>query len=387
MKTKKRLDVTQAMLEQIQRVTQITVDPSNIAVFEAAALSTNALNKPGSIYHEARPSRALLAEMVQGIVSGAHSVPMHTLHNQGGELPVGRAFDARLVDQPDGSTTMVTTFYLPTTAEDLISSIELGILDEVSVGMMSKTAKCSACDFDFFGGDMDALWDRTCPSGHTLNVNGVHLKLDGLDRWTELSLVSRGAADKPKILSRVSTEMPQATYDRLAASGVSTKALMLYAATPMMESDMNQKTGVTAPANPPADQAPAQAFDAQAAFEALTAQIANLMAATAPAAAPVEAAATPDADPAPAAVANPEMADLLARLAAAEAKLNELAAPPAADPAPVAEVASTPAAEVAPSAAAAIKLSLPTGGIAASAVADATKTLPAMQASAFKTRR
>lgn len=332
MKLQKQLEVTAEVLAQIEAVTNTTVEAGAIAVFEAVALSTAPINQLGSIFHGARSDRQMLVDMALALNSGAENVPLHTLHQQRSELPVGKVFHARVQDEVDGTTTLRAMFYLPRTAADLISKIDLSILDEVSVGVKSKQAFCSKCGFDFFAEDTSSefLWSQTCPSDHTIGENGVHLRLSGLDRWMELSLVSRGASSKPKILSRPRELLPPAEYERLAASGKPVEALFLFNSTPLETPDMADT-------------------ETLAALVALTASVQALQA-------PDPKIAELEAQILALQIPDPKIAELEADKATLQAQIDTL------------------------------KPKLPVGGLAASAITDA-KTLGApSMASAFKTK-
>ncbi len=370
MPRQKQVEITDDILAQIERVTGTTVDADNIVVFEAAAASTREIHKLGSIYHGARMTRGMLAEMAEALNSGAESVPLHTLHMQGGEIPVGRVFQGSVFDEVDGSATLRAMFYLPLAEKELIEKINLGILDEVSVGTKSKQALCSKCGFDYFGADADFthLFSQTCANDHTIGEDGTHLKLSGLDKWMELSLVSRGASDKPKILSRAKQLLSKEEHDRIAADGKPVEALFLFTSmateTPEMpkenlEAEQAEETAAEeenteqeAEAEAEGEADDEQEFDAGAAIAALQAQLTELAACIAP-------------EPAP----EPTIEDLQAELAAANAKIAELSAEPEAE-----EEAPQP--------------ELPVGGVAASAVEDA-HSLKATggRAVAFKTKR
>lgn len=87
---------------------------------------------------------------------------------------------------------------------------------------------CSTCGHDFFAeDDFYGLYSRTCLKEHVLGHEGVHLVLDGVDTWSELSLVSRGASRRAKIHG--SDRQASAGQQRLAASGFAPAALFLCA--------------------------------------------------------------------------------------------------------------------------------------------------------------
>lgn len=209
------------------------VDLNSILVFEASVLNTRPLTKPGSIFDQGRVSVDTLNQMATYLNSGGF-VPLQTLHPQGNELPIGRFFYAEVMPSTlaDGSTELIAMFYLPKDDSNA-SKLEQGIIDEVSVGVVAQHLNCSTCGWDYMSADATAenFWDRTCANGHTLGADGVHLNLVGLDRWTETSLVSKGAANNAKILGRTKQRLGQEQYDRLAASGVAPEQKLLIATT------------------------------------------------------------------------------------------------------------------------------------------------------------
>ena len=372
MSRQKQVEITDDIVAQIERVTNTTIDPDNIVVFEAAALSTKPLHKPGSIYHGARPSRSVLEDMAAALNDGSESVPLHTLHMQSIEIPVGRVFSASLFDEIDGSTTLRAMFYLPLAEKELIEKINLSILDEVSVGVKSEQALCSKCGFDYFGeeADFSHLWSQTCENGHTIGEDGTHLKLVGLDRWMELSLVSRGASENPKILSRTKQLVSKDEYDRMAADGTPLEALVLFTSTAMETPSMPGENNSTE----------SETGEAEATIEALTAQVASLAAQVASLAEKVGADDEPEDEP--------TVDELKAALAEAQAKIAELENPAAGEDDLKAELDAAKAKLAELEKPDGEEIELPPGGVAASAVSDAkTQPGPVVPASAFKTKR
>ena len=222
-KPSKAIDATAEILAQIERVTGTAVAAEDIVVFEAAVANTRPLNKMGSIFHEGRISEDTLRQMAEALNSGQESVPLHTLHAQGYELPIGKVFQGEVIRAADGEAELRAMFYLPRSEASMVEKINLGIIDEVSVGVKSKALLCSKCGFDYFGSDatFENLYSQTCENDHTVGVDGTHVKLSGLDKWMELSLVSRGAASKPKILGR--TKQVMAKMDRQFQKNVRAK--------------------------------------------------------------------------------------------------------------------------------------------------------------------
>lgn len=228
----KSVEATDEILAQIERITGTAIAASDIVVFEASVANTRPLNKMGSIFNQGRITEDTLRQMASALNSGQESVPLHTLHMQGGELPIGKVFQAEVVQAPDGEAELRAMFYIPASETGLVERINLGIVDEVSVGVKSKALLCSKCGFDYFSADagFENLYSMTCEAGHTVGDDGTHVKLSGLDKWMELSLVSRGAASKPKILGRTKQIMGKETYDRIAADGLPPEAVVLFTA-------------------------------------------------------------------------------------------------------------------------------------------------------------
>lgn len=341
----KHVQVTDAMLAQVQKLAKAAVAADDIVVFEATAAGTRPIKQLGSFYDGAVITRATLEAMASDLNSGAQSVPLHTRHLAGSELPIGRVFQGNVVTTMDGNYELRTLFYLPKTEATLIENINLGILDEVSVGLLTKTATCSQCGFDYFGpeAEFDTIWNRTCPNGHTLGTDGTHLNLSGVDLWSELSLVSRGASSQAKIHGR--TSQNSALTERLAASGVSTMALMLSASTP------------TEPKEEPPVSDPT---------------IAQLAASMAALQAKVD--ATPDNAPALAAALTAktdleaQVATLTAAAAVSAAEIVTLTASKATVDAEVVDLTAKLAAKTV----GALQVDLPVGGLAATIITDAT---------------
>jgi hypothetical protein len=191
----------------------------SIVVFEATTLTTRPLSKDGTIWENATVTRTTLGEMAASLNGGA-LVPLHTLHLQGHELPVGRFFYAETFDTTDGHTELRALFYLPKTEEKLIADIEAGVIQALSVGISTTSLLCSECGFDYLaaGSDFIHIIERTCDKGHEIGVDGVHAIGAGLKRWRETSLVSIGASADAAIHARSKSRLSPAQQYRLAAS-------------------------------------------------------------------------------------------------------------------------------------------------------------------------
>lgn len=227
----KRLDLTPKIIAAIARSTDGSVDPTSVSVFECSAFNTMPVSKKGTLFHGARATENTLLQMADYLNAGTNFVPLHVLHDQGYELPVGRTFAGEVVDDGNGNKALRTLFYLPNTETELIGKIETGTLEEVSVGLKTQHMNCSECGFDYLGAEatFDNLWGQHCNNDHFIGEEGVHVILSGLDRFLELSLVSLGAAKGAKIVSRVKSLMGEATYNQqLAASGIAPEATTLF---------------------------------------------------------------------------------------------------------------------------------------------------------------
>ena len=224
----KELTPTDSMISALAACSGGPVDTSKIAIFECIALNTAPVGKRGSIYEGAVSGKGMLADMAAFVEAG-NFVKLHTLHEQGMQLPVGNVFEAELIGEE-----LRALFYIgrdTPAGQDLIANLNNSIIDEVSCGVRPKALRCSECGWDYFGPDADImnLFDRTCANGHTIGTEGVHAKLEGLDRWLELSLVSIGAANGAKIVGRAKSLLGADEYQRLAASGVDPEITTLFA--------------------------------------------------------------------------------------------------------------------------------------------------------------
>lgn len=210
--------MTPALEAMIREAVGQDVDTTGMAVFEVIALNTLPLpGKDGTIWQNAVALPITLKEMVDHINSGKH-IPLIADHEMWG-APKGRAFHAGL-DFEDGALSMRMLFYLDATEATLITKLNSGSLDEVSVAFLSREFNCSECGWNYFSfGSDENIWSRTCGNGHVIGQNGVHAEMVGLKQFVELSLVARGAADKPKIVGKSEAKLAPESALQLAAHG------------------------------------------------------------------------------------------------------------------------------------------------------------------------
>lgn len=223
----KQINKTPEIIAQMQKIAGDGVDVSNLPVFEAIAANGLPIRKRGSIYDRAVMQESTLVDLAAAINAGG--LPLHTLHNQNGELPVGKVFEGKVVRNGQGQPELHVLFSVAPDS-GLVASLDNGTIDEVSLGFLSAHALCSECGWDFFGDDATFLnfLDRTCANDHTIGVDGVHLNLSGLDRAYEMSLVSTGAVQNAKILSPSQAKLGGEVGQRLAANGLDLNATVLF---------------------------------------------------------------------------------------------------------------------------------------------------------------
>lgn len=230
----KQLPMTPALSARIKLAVGEDVETEGLAVFECIALNTKSLpGKGGSLFESAKIPVLTLQQMASWLEAGGH-IPLISDHQLMGE-PKGRAFAGELHMADDGVTAELRVlFYLDATEDRLIAKLNAGTLDEVSVSFLSTQFLCSECDWDYFSGEAlpENFYERTCANGHKIGEDGVHAKLVGLDKFIELSLVARGAADNPKIVGRSKSKLqPTSQQLRLAASGIEIDGLVCEATT------------------------------------------------------------------------------------------------------------------------------------------------------------
>lgn len=236
----KRLPLTPELISDIKLAVGEDVDVTDdFAVFESISLNTLPLpGKDGTIFEKARVSLLTLKQMVENINGGNH-LPLIHGHDLK-SIPVGRVFKAGLQLDQAGNAEFRTLWYIDPTEAPLAAKVDAGSLDEVSVQFLASQILCSECDFDYRD-PTQATWanfrERTCTNGHTIGTDGVHARLVGLAVFTELSLVTRGAASKPKIIGKSQSKLT-APLQALAASGFEVDELFLTASKGEFEVDL-----------------------------------------------------------------------------------------------------------------------------------------------------
>lgn len=234
----KRVDVTPKIAAALKAHTEDSVKAEDVAIFETISLNTLPIKQRG-LFNGGRVTSNTLTQMADYVNSGGH-VPLHTMHLQSEQLPVGKTFYAEVFQDEAGIDSLRTLFYLPTKSEpELIDKIEHDVINEVSVGFQSKHINCSECGWDFLSeeSNFSNIYMGMCKNEHEVGTDGVHVILNGLDRFLEQSLVPLGAANGARIQSRAKALIGAEKYATLMASGHNPEITILHAVTSLKEAD------------------------------------------------------------------------------------------------------------------------------------------------------
>jgi hypothetical protein len=233
----KQIDKSAKVLAKLRKAVGDGVDIDSLAVFEAIAFNTLPIRKRHPLYNKGRADKGLLTEMAEALEK--ESRPLQVMHN-GEMLPVGRVFHGEVVDTTRSNAELRVLFFMDAASEH-VRSVDLGIIDQVSVSVLSKELHCSKCGFDYLGDEAtaDHRWSGTCEKGHVLGQDGVHVKLVGLDDFYEMSLVNRGGAQNAFIVSPKKSHFSTPTAQRLAANGFNTNEIILTATAAHQENIMD----------------------------------------------------------------------------------------------------------------------------------------------------
>lgn len=224
----KQVELTENLIAKFKSKFGDDVDINNFYIFECRSISTEPVTQ-NTIFNGAVANTRCLSDLLEKVVSTDENIGVHIMHNAM-DLNIGRVFDARLETEGEVKALYAMCAILKNSgADDVINKIENNVLDEVSVSFVPEHAYCSECGWDYMGDDADAdnWWDQTCPNGHTIGVDGCHLKLDGVSSFSEISIVNRGAATNPKIKSQSKRSLfSEGELKKLAASGRSPEILV-----------------------------------------------------------------------------------------------------------------------------------------------------------------
>lgn len=225
------------------------VNPDKFYIFKCRAISTEPIHQ-NTIYNGATVTSSLLSEMEHRVNSTDENIGIHLMHEDQ-DLNIGRVFHAEVVNE--GNTTALyadMAVLITPDVQSIIDRIENNILDEVSVQFLAKKALCSECKFDFMGDEatFENWIEGRCPNDHVIGENGCHLELDGLQWFSEISIVNRGAAHRAKIVSQKREQLfsEGGLMKSLAASGKSPEFIVA-TFNSKMEKKMEDKEVQTTP--------------------------------------------------------------------------------------------------------------------------------------------
>lgn len=202
----KRVELTEELKNKIRTRCGNDVDFSSAAFYQARIVSTEPISQD-SIYNKAQLARSTVFELEEFFNNDPQlNVTLQVMHNQR-VLPAGRVVAVRAVDEPDGvNSALYGVFMVSNEHQDYINKLDNGIIDEVSISMLAKKLLCSECGFDLREASPEeqfmAFFFHECPKceAELGGREGAHLNLVGVEEFTEVSLVTRGAARHAKIL-------------------------------------------------------------------------------------------------------------------------------------------------------------------------------------------
>lgn len=222
----KRISRTPQIDEALRRGFGAEADLTNLVVYEVIAANTNPIRKKSGLYAGAVITRETLLEMANQ--TNQESRQLILLHNDD-MMPVGRLFQGRLKEDSFHGLIALNEKTQPS----LVSDLDAGVIDQVSVSILSKSLLCSVCGWDYFSdaATFENIWGCVCGNGHQIGENGVHARLVGVDAFTEISLCGMGAVPGARVInpsaSAFSATSPLGL--RLAAANTPARHLMLHA--------------------------------------------------------------------------------------------------------------------------------------------------------------
>lgn len=202
----KRIEIDERLKQQIEAKCGEGVDLSKFVAYQARVVSTEPLSQ-NSMYDKAQVSASTISELEILMNDPLRNTTIQVMHDDG-ELPTGRIIVAKAVDEMDtGARALYATFIVSTEHPEIISKLDAGIIDEVSIGFSGKKLICSECQKDFLEADDGLRWlaslTGTCPHCDAkFGKDGAHLNIIGVKNLYEVSLVNRGAARHAKILDK-----------------------------------------------------------------------------------------------------------------------------------------------------------------------------------------
>lgn len=206
----KQIAKTDQIKEQLRAAFGPDANLDGLAVYSVIALTTLPIRKTYGLLQGARNTQATLAQLASKV--NAESRPLLTEHN-GSMAPIGRFFQAAVSGEQLDGLIAVDGINHP----DIVSKLDSGTIDQVSVNFAPKSLTCSACGYDFLApGHEMSVFTLTDDKDHVIGQNGVYALVDGVKEFFELSLVGMGGAQGARV--RGPSDMQHNEAYRLAAS-------------------------------------------------------------------------------------------------------------------------------------------------------------------------
>lgn len=217
----KRLEIDENLKKEIQARCGSDIDLSKIVAYKARIVSTEPIEQD-TIYDGATLAYSTISDLAAIVEDKNKNITIQTMHDTS-VLPIGRLVMAYSVDEPNGIRALYGVFIISTEHPDLIAKVDTGIIDEVSINFLGEKLLCSECGEDFKEADpysrFEAIMEKKCPfCGKEFGKEGVHLSIVGVEHFSEVSLVTQGAAKNAKILDEVKQLALAANKEKLNLS-------------------------------------------------------------------------------------------------------------------------------------------------------------------------
>lgn len=192
----KRINRTAEIDEALRRGFGAEADLTNLVVYEVIAANTNPIRKKSGLYAGARFTPETLLELAN--LTNSESRQLINLHN-GEMMPVGRLFQGRMRGESFHGLIALNN----QTQASIVSDLDSGIIDQVSVSVLPKKLLCSECGWDYFSdaATFENIWDCVCGNGHAIGEGNCHARIVGVDAFIELSLCGMGAVPGARVIN------------------------------------------------------------------------------------------------------------------------------------------------------------------------------------------
>lgn len=203
---------TKEQLEKINKFSRVKLTEDDVYVFRSMMID-NAITSYYTIVHE-----NLLRKFSSDVKKGVGLLLSH----DSDKLPVGRSFDAFLVEEWDEESggflkSLYGDFYIALgrntesgmTTDDIVKGIDTGTIFDTSIGFSVKSMKCSICGHDIRSWDCPHLPGREYivenedGVGETVTCYAI-MGEDGIGELIENSLVYAGACARATIVNEYS---------------------------------------------------------------------------------------------------------------------------------------------------------------------------------------